>query len=112
MQELHVDLSDVKEVVLTHHHWDHVRGLMTLRREMMKKSPSALSVVHVARGIFYSRPGKDGEANDMVAMKKDYEGTGGGLDVQPERRNRCGENRAVTKPTRGMKTGLPECRAV
>src|SRR5450756_2688 len=36
MQELHVDLSDVKEVVLTHHHWDHVRGLMTLRREMKK----------------------------------------------------------------------------
>lgn len=77
MQELHVDLSDVKEVVLTHHHWDHVRGLMTLRREMIKKSPSALSVVHVARGIFYSRPGENGESNDMVAMKKDYEGTGG-----------------------------------
>ena len=76
-QELHVDLSDVKEVVLTHHHWDHVRGLMTLRREVMKKSPAALSVVHVARGIFYSRPGKNGESNDMVAMRKEYEATGG-----------------------------------
>ena len=66
-QELRVDLSDVKEIVLTHHHWDHVRGLMTLRREVMKKSPSALSVVHVARGIFYSRPGKDGELIDAKA---------------------------------------------
>jgi 7,8-dihydropterin-6-yl-methyl-4-(beta-D-ribofuranosyl)aminobenzene 5'-phosphate synthase len=77
VQELRIDLSDVREVVLTHHHWDHVRGLMTLRREMMKKSPSALSVAHVARGIFYSRPGKSGESNDMVAMKKEYEATGG-----------------------------------
>ena len=77
VQELHVDLSDVKEVVLTHHHWDHVRGLMTLRREMMKRSPTALAVVHVARGIFYSRPGKNGESNDMVAVKKEYEATGG-----------------------------------
>lgn len=50
---------------------------MTLRREMMKKSPSALSVAHVARGIFYSRPEKSGESNDMVAMKKEYEATGG-----------------------------------
>ena len=77
VQELRIDLSDVKEVVLTHHHWDHVRGLMTLRREVMKKSPSALSVVHVAKGIFYSRPVKDGDSNDMVAMKKEYEATGG-----------------------------------
>ena len=29
---------------------------MTLRREMMKQDPAALSVVHVAKGIFYSRP--------------------------------------------------------
>jgi 7,8-dihydropterin-6-yl-methyl-4-(beta-D-ribofuranosyl)aminobenzene 5'-phosphate synthase len=77
VQELRIDLSDVKEVVLTHHHWDHVRGLMTLRRELMKKSPSALSVVHVARGIFYSRPWKDGDSNDMVAMKQEFEATGG-----------------------------------
>ncbi len=55
--DLKSDLSDVKEVILTHNHWDHVSGLMTLRKEMMKKNPSALSVVHVARGIFYSRPG-------------------------------------------------------
>ncbi len=42
--DLNIDLSDVKEVVLTHNHWDHVSGLMTLRKEMMKKNPSALSV--------------------------------------------------------------------
>jgi 7,8-dihydropterin-6-yl-methyl-4-(beta-D-ribofuranosyl)aminobenzene 5'-phosphate synthase len=70
-------LSGVKEVILTHNHWDHVGGLMTLRKEMMKSNPSALSVVHVARGIFYSRPAPQGEDNRMVALKKEYEATGG-----------------------------------
>jgi 7,8-dihydropterin-6-yl-methyl-4-(beta-D-ribofuranosyl)aminobenzene 5'-phosphate synthase len=75
--DLNIDLSDVREVVLTHNHWDHVTGLMALRREMMKKNPSALSVAYVARGIFYSRPAPQGEDNQMIAMKKEYEATGG-----------------------------------
>ena len=29
--DLKIDLSDVREVILTHNHWDHVSGLMTLR---------------------------------------------------------------------------------
>lgn len=41
-RDLNIDLSDVKEVVLTHNHGDHVRGLMPLRREMMKTNPAAL----------------------------------------------------------------------
>jgi 7,8-dihydropterin-6-yl-methyl-4-(beta-D-ribofuranosyl)aminobenzene 5'-phosphate synthase len=76
-RDLKIDLSDVQEVILTHNHWDHVRGLMTLRREMMKKNPAALSVAHVATGIFYSRPTAQGEDNDMIAIKKEYEATGG-----------------------------------
>ncbi len=76
-RDLKLDLSDVKEVILTHYHWDHIGGLITLRNEMMKKNPAALSVVHVARGIFYSRPGQEGEENQMIAVKKEYEATGG-----------------------------------
>ena len=76
-RDLKIDLSNVSEVILTHNHWDHVSGLITLRREMMKTNPAALSVVHVARGIFYSRPGQEGEENRMVALKKEYEATGG-----------------------------------
>lgn len=76
-RDLKIDLSDVKDVILTHNHWDHVGGLMTLRKEMMKKNPSALSVVYVSRGIFYSRPTEQGEANQMIALKKEYEATGG-----------------------------------
>src|SRR6202161_258216 len=75
--DLKIDLSDVREVILTHNHWDHVSGLMTLRKELTKKNPSALSVVHVARGIFYSRPAPEGEDNLMIAVKKEYEATGG-----------------------------------
>jgi 7,8-dihydropterin-6-yl-methyl-4-(beta-D-ribofuranosyl)aminobenzene 5'-phosphate synthase len=76
-RDLKIDLSDVKELILTHNHWDHIGGLMTLRREMMKRNPAALSVVHVARGIFYSRPGQQGEENQTIALKKEYEATGG-----------------------------------
>jgi 7,8-dihydropterin-6-yl-methyl-4-(beta-D-ribofuranosyl)aminobenzene 5'-phosphate synthase len=76
-RDLQIDLSDVNEVILTHNHWDHVSGLITLRREMMKKNPAALSVVHVARGIFYSRPSPGGEENRMIAVGKEYQGTGG-----------------------------------
>jgi 7,8-dihydropterin-6-yl-methyl-4-(beta-D-ribofuranosyl)aminobenzene 5'-phosphate synthase len=76
-RDLKIDLSDVRDVILTHNHWDHVGGLMTLRKEMMKRNPSALSVVYVARGIFYSRPAPQGEENQMIALKKEYEATGG-----------------------------------
>jgi 7,8-dihydropterin-6-yl-methyl-4-(beta-D-ribofuranosyl)aminobenzene 5'-phosphate synthase len=76
-RDLNIDLSDVQEVVLTHNHNDHVTGLLTLRREMMKKNPAALSVVHVAKGIFYSRPSAEGESNPMIAIRKAYEATGG-----------------------------------
>jgi 7,8-dihydropterin-6-yl-methyl-4-(beta-D-ribofuranosyl)aminobenzene 5'-phosphate synthase len=76
-RDLGIDLSDVEEVILTHNHWDHVQGLLTLRREMMKKNPKALSIVHVAQGIFDSRPSDHGERNQMIAIKKEFEATGG-----------------------------------
>lgn len=77
-RELGVDLASVQEVILTHNHDDHVGGLMTLRQELMKTNPAALSRAHVATGIFYSRPNKSGgEDNEMIAIKNAYEGTGG-----------------------------------
>jgi len=76
-RDLKIDLSDVREVILTHNHWDHVSGLMSLRKEMMKKNPLALSVAHVASGIFYSRPTPQGEDNQMIGLRKEYEATGG-----------------------------------
>jgi Metal-dependent hydrolases of the beta-lactamase superfamily II len=88
-RDLDIDLSDVSAAILTHNHWDHVRGLMPLRREMMKKK-AALSVAHVSRGIFYSRPSAKGEQNEMIGIRKDYEASGGkciehaeGFDIFP-----------------------------
>jgi 7,8-dihydropterin-6-yl-methyl-4-(beta-D-ribofuranosyl)aminobenzene 5'-phosphate synthase len=45
---------------------------------MQKRNPAALSRVHVATGIFYSRPRADGgESNPMIAIRPQYEATGG-----------------------------------
>jgi 7,8-dihydropterin-6-yl-methyl-4-(beta-D-ribofuranosyl)aminobenzene 5'-phosphate synthase len=76
-RELKVDLSDVHEVILTHNHDDHVSGLIALRRELMKKDGAAMSVVHVGKGIFYSRPTAQGEDNVMIGIRKEFEATGG-----------------------------------
>lgn len=74
-KELKVNLSDVQDVVLSHFHADHTTGLMTLRREFAKGNPAALSRVHVGKGIFLERRGRD--HNPMIAIKKEYEATGG-----------------------------------
>jgi 7,8-dihydropterin-6-yl-methyl-4-(beta-D-ribofuranosyl)aminobenzene 5'-phosphate synthase len=74
-KELKIDLSGVQDVILSHFHDDHTTGLMTLRRELSKGDPAALSRVHVGKGIFLERRGRD--QNPMIAMKKDYEATGG-----------------------------------
>jgi 7,8-dihydropterin-6-yl-methyl-4-(beta-D-ribofuranosyl)aminobenzene 5'-phosphate synthase len=77
-RELKIDLSDVEDVVLSHFHHDHTGGLMTLRQELMKTNPRALSRAHVGEGIFLPRRYKGKEdANQMIATKAEYEATGG-----------------------------------
>lgn len=76
--ELGIDLSDITDVILTHNHGDHTAGLLTLRRELAKKNPRALSRAHVGRGVFYPRPGPGGvEENGLLPMKAAYEAAGG-----------------------------------
>ena len=77
-QELKVDLSTITDVVITHNHDDHTGGLLTLRREMAKKNPQALSRAHVAKGIFTSRLDRNGrEAGGLLPLKAEYEKLGG-----------------------------------
>ncbi|HEX8702925.1 MAG TPA: MBL fold metallo-hydrolase, partial [Myxococcaceae bacterium] len=76
-QDLGIDLSDITDVIISHHHDDHTGGLVTLRRELSKKNPAALSRAHVGQGIFLSRPGKSGEGNPMVGFRGEYEALGG-----------------------------------
>jgi 7,8-dihydropterin-6-yl-methyl-4-(beta-D-ribofuranosyl)aminobenzene 5'-phosphate synthase len=84
-QDLHIDLSNVPDVILSHHHLDHTAGLVTLRREYAKSNPAALARAHVGAGIFQSRTdGTAREANTMIATKRDYESAGGTFIVYSE----------------------------
>jgi 7,8-dihydropterin-6-yl-methyl-4-(beta-D-ribofuranosyl)aminobenzene 5'-phosphate synthase len=75
---LKIDLSDVEEVVLSHNHYDHVGGLMALRRELAKINPRAVSRVHVGAGIFEPRLNDAGEdQNGLRLIKSEYLATGG-----------------------------------
>jgi 7,8-dihydropterin-6-yl-methyl-4-(beta-D-ribofuranosyl)aminobenzene 5'-phosphate synthase len=75
---LHIDLSDVEDVVLSHNHWDHVGGLMTLRREFAAANPRAMSRVHVGARIFEPRLNEAGDDdNGLRQIKAEYLATGG-----------------------------------
>jgi 7,8-dihydropterin-6-yl-methyl-4-(beta-D-ribofuranosyl)aminobenzene 5'-phosphate synthase len=77
-EELGIDLASVEEVILSHNHRDHTGGLMTLRRELMKRNPRALVRAHVARGMFLRRPGPNGrEANGLLPDSAAYVALGG-----------------------------------
>ncbi len=53
--ELGIDLSTVDTVILTHNHFDHTGGLVTLRRTLKAENPSALQQTYVGDGIFLPR---------------------------------------------------------
>ena len=77
---LHVDLSCVTDVVLSHFHFDHTSGLLPLIRTLRTQNPAALRRVHVAAGFFYPRrvPGMTGETqrNQMIALRDTIEAAG------------------------------------
>ena len=80
-RELGVDLAGVEDVILSHNHWDHTMGLVTLRRELMRTNPKALCRAHVGRGIFLERvfPAGwgSGQPLTMAEIQRDYEALGG-----------------------------------
>jgi len=79
VESLKLDLSDVPDLILSHWHWDHVGGFMTLRHAARAKQPTALGRTHVAEGFFDSRIGTPPgvELNQMIRLKPDYAATGG-----------------------------------
>ncbi len=80
--ELKIDLTGVTDVILSHHHGDHVGGLVTLRRELARRNRDALERAYVGAGIFLSRPGPDGrETNEALAARAEYEALGGSFVI-------------------------------
>lgn len=80
-QDLGINLSDVEHVFLSHNHGDHTGGILTLRKELKKNNPNALTKVHVATGIFASRLNRDNQMRTkrMLAIKKELEA--GGVEI-------------------------------
>lgn len=77
-QALGIDLSKVEDVVISHNHDDHTGGLVTLRRELMRKNPRAMGRVHVSANIFLPRLKADGsDDNGLTPLKAEYERLGG-----------------------------------
>jgi 7,8-dihydropterin-6-yl-methyl-4-(beta-D-ribofuranosyl)aminobenzene 5'-phosphate synthase len=77
-EALGIDLSSITDVVLSHFHWDHTGGLLTLRRELSKKNPAALSRAHVGRGFFWPRTRNDGTPySSLTDIHTAYEASGG-----------------------------------
>jgi 7,8-dihydropterin-6-yl-methyl-4-(beta-D-ribofuranosyl)aminobenzene 5'-phosphate synthase len=78
LKALGLDLRDVETVVLSHNHWDHTTGLLTLRRDVRAASPKALGTVYAGRGLFFPRVTQGGRLDDrMAGIRKEYEATGG-----------------------------------
>ncbi len=79
LKTLKLDLGAVPDVVLSHWHWDHIGGFMTLRKEAMARQPAALARTHVAQGFFDSRVGTPPgvELNQMIRVRPEYEQGGG-----------------------------------
>jgi len=67
------------DLFITHSHWDHIGGLLTLRKSVSGRAPAALATAHVAEGFFYPRPdGRPGvDRESAVALKPEYERAGG-----------------------------------
>jgi len=77
--ELGIDLSQVTDVILSHHHADHTGGLLHLRQELSEKNPNALARLHVGKGIFLHRVPSNVALDRKSELSADMESLGLGF---------------------------------
>lgn len=76
---LGVDLCSAEDVVLSHNHRDHTRGLVSVREHCRSRNPNAVRRAHVGGPeIFWPRTTPTGvEDNPMGEVRAAYEAVGG-----------------------------------
>src|SRR6266550_8750713 len=74
---LGISLADIEDVVLSHHHDDHIGGLAQLRASLRSQNERALIRAHVASQIFWPRFDRGKEDTAFSEAKTSYEAAGG-----------------------------------
>ena len=80
-KELHIDLSKVRTVVLSHGHPDHTAGWLTLRQGLSKGNKDALSITYVAPDFFNPVVYPSGKKYDLRPDSAAYLASGGHVEV-------------------------------
>jgi 7,8-dihydropterin-6-yl-methyl-4-(beta-D-ribofuranosyl)aminobenzene 5'-phosphate synthase len=78
-QSLDIELSDVRDVVLSHHHGDHSSGLVFLRTKYVERHSEGISRLHVGQGIFWDRAYRPPGWTHMRVIRDDFERLGGSV---------------------------------
>lgn len=79
-KELHIDLSKVPAVVLSHGHPDHTAGWLALRKGLVETNKSALALTYVAPGLFNPVILGSGGKYDLRPDSIAYRASGGKID--------------------------------
>jgi len=122
-KELGIDLSDVADVFLSHNHGDHTGGILTLRKELKKINPKAMSRIHVGEGIFAKRVNSNNRMLDVknklekdgvtiIVYKNQYELFPGVWITGPVERihneRNWGRNGQIETPNGNIEDNIPE----